>query len=323
MSGVVAAAAAAVNETGMDRARLRQCLANKRIVFVGTSTLRYEYLTLAYFAEYGVWPSDMKQVMYGQNQYGPTPLVEQEVLFSTQLPWAATSPRQPLQGCKRDDLKWESFYRYTNMIFNGHELCDCYRHGNDYGNTTENRIYRSASGDFSLAYFQWWGQFSNPHGQCTPAAYSTGTPGSVASQCRPGEGASFAWAQPAPEFLLSAVKNMRPTHLVMNADWWPVDQLAPSFWQQLAAAGIQAVQPQGGRAFWRSSPAKFGARQPNFVDTTPLTAAGWQGYPAAEIIAEVQPSWPNHAVFSDEYMHLTPAANVHVVHRFLQTLVCP
>lgn len=321
-AGVVSAVAAAVNASGMTQAQLRQCLANKRVVFVGTSTLRYEYLTLAYFAEYGTWPSDMRNVHFGQppaQRLGPTPLNEQEVLWSSQLPPEAISPRAAAVGCKRDDLKWESFYRYTNLLFNGHEVCDCYRYGNQYVNTTENRLYTSATGDVKLAYFQWWGQYSSPRGMCPLQAFTA--PGSAPQTCPAGEGlGAFTWQVPVADFVASAVAQIAPTHLVMNADWWPVEKLGQPFWAQLAAAGAGAVKPSSGRAFFKQSPAK-GARQPNYVDMTPFTANGWQVYNAAQIVGEIQASWPVEQIFFDD-MHLTPAANVHLQSRFVQDFLC-
>eukprot|EP00928_Gymnodinium_smaydae_P053250 TRINITY_DN37289_c0_g1_i1.p1 TRINITY_DN37289_c0_g1~~TRINITY_DN37289_c0_g1_i1.p1 ORF type:complete len:362 (+),score=25.39 TRINITY_DN37289_c0_g1_i1:50-1135(+) len=320
---VVSTVAAAVNASGLTQAQLRQCLANKRVVFVGTSTLRYEYLTLAYFAEYGTWPSDMKNVQFGwpAHRVGPTPLNEMEVLWSTHLPYEAVSPRPAAMGCKRDDLKWESFYRYTNLLFNGHEVCDCYRYGNHYANTTENRMYTSAAGDVKIAYFQWWGQASVPRGMCPVQAFTA--PGTTAPTCPAGEGSNFAWQSPVADFVSNIVTQMAPTHLVMNADWWPVDQLPVTFWTQLAAAGVHAVSASGGRAFFKQSPAKLGvgARQPNYIDMTPFTTAGWQMYNAAQIVGEIQTTWTNEAVFFDD-MHLTPAANVHLLHRFVQNYLC-
>lgn len=329
VSGTVSAAAgagAAKAQDGSNRtmtdAQLRHCLTNKKVVFVGTSTLRYEYLTLAYFAEYGAWPSDQKMINYGypSQRLGPTPLNEQEVLWSTQLPWEATSPRSATPGCLRDDVKWESFYRYSNMVYNGHEVCDCYRYGNQYGNTTENRMYKSASGDFQANYFQWWGQQSVPHGMAPVEVFTA--PGSVWPTCPAGEGKPFHWQMPTADFIQHIVSTMAPTHLVINADWWPVDQLPPAFWTQLAAAGVHAVTASGGRALLKNAPSKLGARQPNYIDPTPFTGSGWQIYDAAAIVGEIQTTWPNENVFFDEYMHLTPAANVHLTSRFVQNFLC-
>jgi len=324
VSGAVNAAAKAAtkaNRTKTD-AQMRQCLAGKKVVMVGTSTLRYEYLTLAYFAEYGSWPSDGKSINFGYptQRLGPTPLNEQEVLWSTQLPWEATSPRTATPGCLRDDLKWESFYRYSNLVYNGHEVCDCYRYGNEYGNTTENRMYTSASGDFKLTYFQWWGQQSVPHGMAPVEVFTA--PGTQWPTCPAGEGKPFQWQMPTVDFIQNIVSTLAPTHLIINADWWPIEQLPPVFWTQLAAAGVHAVSTTGGKAFLKNAPAKLGARQPNYVDPTPFAQSGWHMYDAAGIVSEIQGTWPNEAVFFDEYMHLTPAANVHLVSRFVQNFLC-
>lgn len=326
-TGITAVAAAGKAEVDSNRtltdAEMRHCLANKKVVFVGTSTLRFEYLTLAYFAEYGVWPSDQNMIHYGHpnpRRSGPNPLDAQKVLWSTQLPREATSPRSATPGCLRDDLKWESFYRYSNMVYNGHEVCDCYRYGNQYGNTTENRMYKSASGDFQATYFQWWGQTSVPHGMGPVEAFTA--PGSLWPSCPAGEGKPFQWQMPTVEFIQNIVSTMSPSHLVINADWWPIDKLPPVFWTQLAAAGVHAVTASGGQAFLKNAPAKLGARQPNYIDPAPFTASGWQVYDAAKIVGEIQGTWPNEQIFVDEYMHLTPAANVHLTSRFVRNVLC-
>merc|ERR1719443_1083758 len=54
---------------------MHPCLAGKRIVFIGPSTSKADYIALAYFAEYGVWPvSDI--IAYGAGQWGPNPIHE-------------------------------------------------------------------------------------------------------------------------------------------------------------------------------------------------------------------------------------------------------
>ena len=48
------------------------------IMFIGPSTSKFDYLALAYFAEYGVWPMH-DQVSLGPGQSGPNPLYEWNV----------------------------------------------------------------------------------------------------------------------------------------------------------------------------------------------------------------------------------------------------
>merc|ERR1719171_3026247 len=58
--------------------KMHDCLLGKRIIFIGPSTTKMDYLTLAFFAEYGWWPSQ-EQVFYGlppNGQMGVNPLNE-------------------------------------------------------------------------------------------------------------------------------------------------------------------------------------------------------------------------------------------------------
>ena len=50
-------------------------LENKRIVFIGPSTSKSDYISLAYFAEYGTWPSQ-DIISYGLGKWGPNPISE-------------------------------------------------------------------------------------------------------------------------------------------------------------------------------------------------------------------------------------------------------
>lgn len=113
--------------TKAKNARLSACLAKKRIVFIGPSTSKADYMALAYFAEYGTWP-DQDVITFGppgQGQWGPNPMNE-GAIHGVPLPPAVTMPvLKP--GCQSAvPLTCEINYRYTNNLFNGHEACDCY-----------------------------------------------------------------------------------------------------------------------------------------------------------------------------------------------------
>merc|ERR1719491_1182509 len=143
------------------------CLAGKRIVFIGPSTSKFDYLTLAYYAEYGTWPLQ-DGILYGAGAWGPNPLDEGTCTHSsTAMPPHVTLP-MPKPGCQSPNpYGAETCFRYTNTIFNGHEACDCYEFGtwstaSDIYNSTENRVY--INGNTMISYFQYMGDAIPPRG---------------------------------------------------------------------------------------------------------------------------------------------------------------
>merc|ERR1719238_1848228 len=72
-------------ENAKSNAPLSKCLDKKRIVFIGPSTSRADYLTLAYFAEYGRWPTeDVLQYGPAPGVWGPT-FLNEAMISSTNL----------------------------------------------------------------------------------------------------------------------------------------------------------------------------------------------------------------------------------------------
>lgn len=61
--------------------------------------------------------------------------------------------------------------------------------------------------------------------------------------------------------LAGPVKDLRPTHLVVNSGLWASSNTLPG-WPAIAAAGAAAVEPQGGRAIWRGTTANRGRKVP-------------------------------------------------------------
>ena len=95
---------------------LARCLKGKRIIIMGDSTARFEYLTLAFIAHFGMAPS--------------------EALPECHKIWGnvnASQVRLPpkAEGCMFGNryVGKSAFYTFTNELFGGHELCDCHRAG--------------------------------------------------------------------------------------------------------------------------------------------------------------------------------------------------
>ena len=126
---------------------VKDCLKDRRILYIGDSTLRYEYFTLAYFSEHGYWP------LKG-NLKGPNPLLQGDVAKSKLVSYPTGSSK-----CRNGRTDWERFFWYTNSLLNGHEVCDCFRKPSGKSCcklATENRLY--SKGNTVIGFFQWFGQ---------------------------------------------------------------------------------------------------------------------------------------------------------------------
>ena len=101
--------------------RYKSLLRNKKIVFVGDSLTRFQYLNLIHFFHYNTWYETNNQ------------------LINLHL-W--------------DSVK--NFHRGTNLRFGCHELCDCYRTTELPQYTRENRHYYDIEYNISVSFFAWW-----------------------------------------------------------------------------------------------------------------------------------------------------------------------
>eukprot|EP00927_Polykrikos_kofoidii_P074125 TRINITY_DN70095_c0_g1_i1.p1 TRINITY_DN70095_c0_g1~~TRINITY_DN70095_c0_g1_i1.p1 ORF type:complete len:332 (-),score=18.43 TRINITY_DN70095_c0_g1_i1:86-1081(-) len=288
-----------------EAAALRQCSNGKRIIYVGDSTFRYEYLAMAYFMEHGKCYS-------GPNALKPDPSVEAEVMAHFRTFGSPIYPIAP--GCVDGGGRaWEPFYRYTNSLLNNHETCDCFRDDADGRGTTatENRMYVSADNSVSVSYFQWFGETLSPRG--TVNVFNKEIP------CPPGQtpATSSRWMFDLPTFLSTIVRQLRPTHLIVSVAWWPFQSLHNDFWSKVAMAGAAAVSDTGGTVYWRTTPKPRQTVEPNNVLGTfghLFQNAGWQLYPAAEVIDQLAGN-----VFTDG-VHVTSEGNCNMIASFLKRI---
>jgi len=314
------------NSKARDR-KMPPCLEGKRIVFVGPSTSKFDYLTLAYFAEYGTWPSQ-DTIMYGQGAWGPNPLDEGTCTHSTvSMPPQATNP-----GCQSPTpYGTETCHRYTNSIFNGHEACDCYEFGTwsqalDIYNSTENRVY--INGNTMISYFQYMGDAVPPRGTFDITPLLKQPPQPIQQPCGVGQfPGTWQWSQTLPDFLRNVIKYANPTHVVLSASFWTIVPQNIAFWADVAAAGAEAVAASQGQVIWKTTPQRIHESMPHRynsprVDMTPFAAMGWKVFPAAQIVQTYQGASPNNAVFYD-FAHLRPHTQCHMTQAFLATHVCP
>lgn len=92
--------------------RIHQRPRNLRIVFMGDSITRYQYLSLIYFLQYGYW------YHYDHHDHDHHP--HRHNLMN------AHSFRHPLHH----DNDWNEFFLQSNALFYPNEACDCVRHYN-------------------------------------------------------------------------------------------------------------------------------------------------------------------------------------------------
>jgi hypothetical protein len=320
------------NATGDELKRLHSCLTGKRIVFIGPSTSKFDYIALAYFAEYGRWPVESEVVTaYGT---GPNPLYEWNVRNLVRaggyLPPEVTAPKHQV-GCNTagDADSPETFIRYTNYLLNGHEVCDAHFKGHwvsatDIYNSTENRVYMN--GATMISYFQWFGDVVPPRGTFDISPMLRQPPAVVHPVCPVGQfPGKWAWSSPLVDFLNHVIRYARPTHLVISAAFWPSHPENVQFWDSLAQAGKLAVSDSGGHVFWRTTPKR--KDNPQFdpssaVDQTRFWHNGWQVFPAEQIVSQLQGARSSHDTFYDA-THLKPEFATGLVQNFVQNYVCP
>lgn len=317
-------------EKARDKA-MHTCLEGKRIVFVGPSTAKFDYWTLAYFAEYGIWPAQ-DQVVYGAGAWGPNYLNEMAVTHGgIPLPPQVTTP-QWKAGCQAPvPGTCETAFRYSNHVLNGHETCDCYEFGSwstasDIYNSTENRVW--TNGNKMVAYFQYMGDIVPPRGTFDITPLLAQPPAPVQQTCPVGQfPGTWSWAKTLPDFLRNVVRHSNPTHVVVSSAFWPITPTNTAFWADVAAAGAESVMDSKGQVIWKTTPQRIHESLPHRytsprVDMTPFAAKGWQVFPAGQIIETFQGAWPNDAVFLD-FAHLRPHSQCHMMQAFLATHVCP
>lgn len=310
--------------------KLQGCLAGKRIVFVGPSTSKFDYMATAWFAEYGSFPT-AEQVQNQAGAWGPNPLNEQKVHQA--LPgMQAQFPAVGKPGCLNTDASWEQYYRYSNGLFNGHEYCDCYRFGEwkgavDAYNNTENRIYNN--GDTMLAYFQWFGDVVLPRGTYDILPLLAQPSLQATAQCPVGQfPGTWSWGVNIDRFLATVVRYSRPTHLVVSSAYWPVKPEDDSLWSSIAKAGVEAVMDTGGQVIWRKTPLRadieFQYKSPRIAPSIQagMTSAGWKFWDTQTVIEAYRGTRPWSDVYYDN-AHLHPAAESHMADTFLKTYVCP
>jgi hypothetical protein len=161
--------------------RLWDTMRNRRLMFIGDSITRYQYIALTTFLTTQEWSSDEKLVNEHYYEGG-----------------------------------WTEFYQNTTAFHQGMELCECYRSSCcSPVDISENRKYVNPKLNTTVWYFQWFGDNCLPHGhfslekdiqplECMP------------SSCKLSATKQSWIAKSATEFILQFVQAQQPDHVIMN-----------------------------------------------------------------------------------------------------------
>ncbi|KAJ3009904.1 hypothetical protein HKX48_007679 [Thoreauomyces humboldtii] len=158
---------------------LFQSLSNRRLVYIGDSLTRYQYLELTYYLETGLIPSTSNASTLVRGKWDPT----------NQLTWP----------------DWDTFFQQTSISHRGVSHCDCYRTKElPLEQTWENRYYDA--GDVHLEFHQLFKDV----GVCS----LRGTQSSVPSQSSPPTKPD--WCQTVPSFIASTISLHPTVTIVLN-----------------------------------------------------------------------------------------------------------
>jgi hypothetical protein len=264
----------------------RHCLRNQRIVMVGDSLMRYQYMSLVYWVEHGKPPPD--------GVGGGTKDNQEKHSVCNEWSW----PGVGMDG----DGDWNTFFRGTTKKLNDH--CDCW-HSQPISRV-ENRYYHSEEFNISLTYLWWYGLDASFRGHWKDGRMDTCEPG----DCK--DSLPFKWEYHPPEIpftfeqiLVNTVKPLKPTALMINCGMWheycpigfkekvcPVGQYCPNkfdaaFAKKVAEAGREIVAPQNGIAIWKTTTSTLPGQKHKPLQILPeqrktFEEAGWKIWDVGE-----------------------------------------
>jgi hypothetical protein len=180
-----------------------QCLAQKHVVFIGDSRVRYQYLMLLSFLRSGEW---MRCRDYGSNHI-PSPscmLIDHEV-----PPYVHSS--------------WNDWYNQSSSVLG--EMCDCAKaEPFDLATTHENRFFRMSTryGLITITYLQNYVRRVKFHTEFPPFSPYTSYEESISMippRCQPGNCSHPALDLGSIEALLDVVPKLQPTHVFAQDGW--------------------------------------------------------------------------------------------------------
>ena len=326
-------------EDGPRSSALLPMLAGKRILIIGDSTSRYEYLSLAYLAEYGMFAEGNNVTCSSSGVRGPNPIFEGLVTSSRAAPDVARCIMEGLQwstasngtafdpaipgSCSTGQDRWIRYYKYTSSMLNGGEACDCYRSHISKGSAIENRAFRRSS--ISITYVQWFGKVMDPHGSRSLTLLDRGGSGADGRICPTGWGSNWTWRCRLDHCLQAEVYELRPTHLFMSVGYWKNPANFSTFLNSVANASAYLRRTLGTEVFWRTTPGPRHGAKPWNPDATTLemfSRSGIRIWDAKNAVSELQErrKLEDGVVFADG-IHLSPWMQNYLVGKLVPTLI--
>jgi hypothetical protein len=199
-----------------------------RLVLIGDSITRHQYLSLAYFLRHGKWfnPSEIPHLV-NQNHFKKH---------------AATKG----EG-------WATFFRETNKFLSPHERCDCFR--DKWPNVTlvdsyviEDRYFYDPERNNTLTYLLGFGNtISGLHGRVSPKdAFRDINSTEYQYINSPCEWRYTDWGVALEKY----VAPLAATHVLMNVGYWPHDLDTN---KQARDSIVNALKKTGLVGIWRTN----------------------------------------------------------------------
>ena len=210
--------------------------------FIGDSLTRYQFLSLVYYFEYGVWPGTPQAC---------TADITWEKHFRPKGPKDAS----PNLHYNKYTNYWPAYFKLSTEVFD-RMLCDCHRSyhiekgtGRKMVMSTENRWYENLGLDVSASFFQWTN--CGPSGRDGTLCGHYPRPG-FQLPCPVGQcGDPHEWRMGLGKAMAAIVAPLQPTHVFVNKGLWPLsqDEKLEGFWQDLCHS-TRAMQANGTQFYW-------------------------------------------------------------------------
>jgi hypothetical protein len=196
-----------------------------RLVMIGDSLTRYQYLSLAYFLRTSTW--------YNSSSEGPDIFSHRGMETST----------------------WSALHNYTTQLMRPNERCDCHRPPRMVSKTRrhlakhiENRYFMDDGRDNMLVYLQAYGHMSPIHGR-VPAVIAMQNISAFHFEHKPTK--STWWYDDWEHCVTDYVAKLepKPTHVIFNAGIWNHNFSIPGVGRKIA----QALNESGIIGIWKTT----------------------------------------------------------------------
>ncbi len=195
-------------------------MSNKRIVFIGDSLTRYQYLNLILFFQRNSWVT---------NNF---PAVEDEKA------WAS----------------WRSFHMGSSFRFGCQEICDCYRLNDNFDSARENRYFFDEHNNLTIDMYLWFPPrpIRLGHRNTTNFREVCSNPELFTEMVKSySQGNDTVYE--IVEFLNTIISNSYPDILIINQGFWSFPSLDGNLtFQNIFISTIKRI---AGQAIWKTTTA--------------------------------------------------------------------